>query len=175
MIQWWYKIYSNIDASGRSFGGIMKKNVSQLLSWGVTIFGALCGIVAFCMVFATAVKTPYFLKESFSGLQVALGCSVNDHVIFKASAGLILSFVFPILAACVAIVGKGNKIVAVAAGALMVTGGALSLSTLNLLNQPVYIGACELAAGPIVAGIFSLIGGVTLLASLVVDGVLAKK
>ena len=86
-----------------------------------------------------------------------------------------MSFVFPILAACVAIVGKGNKIAAVAAGALMVTGGALSLSTLNLLNQPVYIGACELAAGPIVAGIFSLIGGVTLLASLVVDGVLAKK
>lgn len=145
----------------------MKIKTSQLLSWGVTVFAALCGLTAFCMIFVVAIKTSYFLQDSFTGLQVALGASINNHVVFKASAGIILGFVFPLIAACTAVIGKGYKIPTIAAAAFMVTGGALALSTVNLLNPAVYLYVTPtLAAGPIAAGVLSLVGGVTLCGSL---------
>ena len=107
----------------------MKKKNAKLLSWATTIFAAACGIVAFCMIFVISIKTPgYLAKESFTGLQVALGCSINDHTIFNASAGLILAYLFPLVGACASVIGKGNKIVTLISGALLVTGGALALS-----------------------------------------------
>ncbi len=145
----------------------MKIKTSQLLSWGVSIFAALCGLTAFCMIFVVAIKTSYFLQDSFTGLQVAFGCSINDHTIFKASAGIILGFAFPLIASCTAVIGKGYKIATIVAAALMVTGGALALSTVTLLNPDVYLyTAPTLAAGPIAAGVLSLVGGVTLCGSL---------
>jgi len=146
----------------------MKKKTMHLFSWGVTIFAVLCGLAAFCMIFVASIKTPYYLQESFTGLQVAMGCSINDHTIFNASAGLILAYLFPLVAACVAVIGKGNKLTPLIAGALMVTGGALALSTLSLLNPTVYFITLTdptLAAGPIASGELSLIGGVTLFGS----------
>ena len=145
----------------------MKKKNNKLLSWATTIFAAACGLVAFCMIFVVSIKTPYFLKESFTGLQVALGCSINDHVIYKASAGIILAYLFPLLGACASIIGKGNKIVVLISGALLVTGGALALSTVSLLNPTSYytLAGPTLAAGPIASGVLSLVGGVTLFGS----------
>lgn len=146
----------------------MKKKNNQLLSWCATIFAAVCGVVAFCMIFVVSIKTPWYVKESFTGLQVALGCSLNDHTIFNASAGLILAYLFPLVAACCAVIGKGNQIVCLIAGAMMVTGGALALSTLSILNPTVYFVTLSdptLAAGPIASGVLSLVGGVTLFAS----------
>lgn len=145
----------------------MKKNTMQLLSWGTTIFAVLCGLIAFCMIFVKAINTPYSLSDSFSGLQVALGCSTtNGYPIFKASAGLILAFVFPMIGACTAMLGKGYKIVTIVASAFMVTGGALALSCLHLLNPAIILMAPTLAAGPIASGVLSLVGGVTLCGSL---------
>ena len=69
----------------------MKKKNNQLLSWCATIFAAACGVVAFCMIFVVSIKTPLYIKESFTGLQVALGCSLNDHTIFNASDGDVMS------------------------------------------------------------------------------------
>ncbi len=145
----------------------MKKK-KQLLSWCATVFAAICGVVAFCMIFVMSIKTPWYVKESFTGLQVALGCSLNDHTIFNASAGLILAYLFPLVAACCAVIGKGNQIVCLIAGAMMVTGGALALSTLSILNPTAYfitLSDPTLAAGPIASGVLSLVGGVTLFAS----------
>ena len=146
----------------------MKKKNNQLLSWCATIFAAVCGVVAFCMIFVVSIKTPWYVKESFTGLQVARGCSLNEHTIFNASAGLILAYLFPLVAACCAVIGKGNQIVCLIAGAMMVTGGALALSTLSILNPTVYFVTLSdptLAAGPIASGVLSLVGGVTLFAS----------
>ncbi|MBO4478976.1 MAG: hypothetical protein IK037_04260 [Clostridia bacterium] len=147
----------------------MKKKNAKLLSWATTIFAAACGIVAFCMIFVISIKTPgYLAKESFTGLQVALGCSINDHTIFNASAGLILAYLFPLVGACASVIGKGNKIVTLISGALLVTGGALALSTLSLLNPTVYFFTLSdptLAAGPIASGVLALVGGVTLFGS----------
>ena len=145
----------------------MKINKKQTLSWGVTGFGALCGLIAFCMIFVKAINTPYSLSESFTGLQVALGCSTSSgYAIFNPSAGLILAFVLPLVAACTAVIGKGYKIVTAVAAALMVAGGVLALCATYLFNPAITILTYSVGAGPIASGALSLVGGVTLCASI---------
>ena len=144
----------------------MEKKKTIILSWGVTVFAALCGLVAFCMIFIRSVITPFRLQESFTGLQVALGYSINNQPVFTASAGILLAYLFPLIGACVSVIGKGFKIPTLVAAAMMITGGALAFSTVQLLRNAIYIGTPSLAAGPIVAGIFALLGGLTLTGSI---------
>ena len=140
-----------------SKGEKMTKKQKLFLSWGVTIFAAVCGVIAFFMIFAEAVKTPFSFEESYTGLQVAMGYSINSYPIFEASAGIILGFLFPLIGACVAIIGKGNKILAVVASALLLTGGVLVLCTLPLLHSVTFL-SISLGAGPIVSGVFAIVG-----------------
>lgn len=137
----------------------MKKKISTYLSWGVPVFAAMCAVAAFFMIFAEAVRfeLPILGASTFSGLQVALGYTVNSVPIFEASAGIILAFLLPLVGACVAIIGKGNKIVSVLAAAMMLTGGILAFCTISLLNGT-WIGAPCLAVGPIVSGVLSVVG-----------------
>ena len=143
----------------------MKNKTKNIVSWSVTIFAALCGVAAFFTIFAEAVAFEGLIfGESFSGLQVALGYSVNDIVIFKASAGIILAYLLPLLGACALIIGKGNKIVSLLGTAAMLTGGILALCTVQLL-QGGFIGVPSLAAGAISSGVLAIVGGVSACAS----------
>ena len=142
----------------------------SLVSWGVTIFAALCGVAAFFTIFAEAVTFEGLIfGESFSGLQVALGYSVNDIVIFKASAGIVLAYLLPLLGACALIIGKGNRIVCGISALMMLAGGILALCTLQLL-QGGFIGVPSLAAGAISSGVLAIVGGVSACASAFIKG-----
>ena len=149
----------------------MKKKSKSILSWGLTVFAALCGVAAFFVIFADAVqyRMPILGSSAFTGLQVALGYTVNDVALFGASAGVILAYLFPLVAACVLIIGKGNKILPLLASALMITGGVLALCTLSLLNGS-FLGTPTLAAGAVASGVLSLTGGLVACASAVVKG-----
>ena len=157
----------------------MNKKIMPMISWGATILSALCGLVAFAMIFVTAINTvtpPYsILQNDYSGLQVALGCSTTSgHTIFNASAGIILAFAFPLIGACVAVIGKGYKIVTGVAALLLVTGGALALSVVSLLNPAITFPDATLGAGPIAAGVLSIFGGAALCVSVILDILAAK-
>ena len=139
----------------------MNKKLKNNLSWGTTVFATVCGVVAFFLIFARAVNyTGLIFGSSFTGLQVALGYTVNDVPVFKASAGIILGYLFPLIGACVALIGKGNKIVTFLASGLLLTGGVLLFCMTSLLNGSA-VGAPSLAAGPIAAGVVAILGGVT--------------
>ena len=142
----------------------MKKKTSVYLSWGIPIFAAICAVTAFFMIFVEAVRYELstgfaIFGSSYTGLQVALGYTVNDIPVFDASAGIILAFLLPLFGACVAIIGKGNKIVSVLSAAMMLTGGILAFSTLSLLNGSPYLSP-KLSAGPIASGVLSVMGAI---------------
>ena len=148
----------------------MKKKTKTLLSWGLTILAAACGVAAFFVVFADAVSYQgLILGSTFTGLQIGLGYTVNNVVVFEASAGVILAYLLPLLAACVLIIGKGNRILALVASALMITGGVLALCTLNLLNGT-SVGVPALAAGSVASGVLSVAGGLVAAGSSVIKG-----
>ena len=139
----------------------MKKKVKNNLSWGTTVFATIAGVVAFFLIFADAVHyTGLIFGSSFTGLQVALGYTVNDITVFNASAGIILGYVLPLVGACVALIGKGNKVLTLLASAMLLTGGVLLLCATSLLNGG-SVGVPSLAAGPIAAGVIAILGGVT--------------
>ena len=132
---------------------------------GITAFAAVCGIVAFVLVNAVAIHTPYFLnKPTFTGLQIALGYTINEYAVFKPAAGIILAYVFPLAAACLAVFGKGKLVLTLLAGAMMITGGALAFSTVHLLNSEA-VRTATLGAGSIASGVLAIIGGVTAIGS----------
>ena len=139
----------------------MKKAQKNKLSWIVTVFAALCGLAAFFVIFADAVQYSVLglVESSFSGLQVALGATVNNVQVFEASAGVILAYLFPLVAACTLIIGKGFKIATFLAAAMLVTGGVLAFCMISLLNGT-FIGDPSLAVGAILSGVFSVVGGV---------------
>ena len=138
----------------------MKKKQGNLLSWGITIFAAACGVVAFFMIFFDAVKfNGLIFGSSFTGLQVALGYTVDNVKVFEASAGIILAYLFPLVGACAAIIGKGNKFVSFLSAVLMLVGGILAFCTISLLNGS-FIGSPSLAVGSIVSGVLAIVGGV---------------
>jgi len=139
----------------------MKKVLKNIVSWSVTAFAALCGMAAFFVIFADAVEYSVLgmVAESFTGLQVALGATVNNIAVFKASAGIILAYLFPLVAACVLIIGKGFKVASILAAAMLLTGGILAFCTVSLLNGT-YFGDPSLGAGAISSGVLSVVGGV---------------
>ena len=148
----------------------MNKKKMQYVSWGTTVFGALCGLVAFFMIFVTAIKEPLLFDGKFTGLQVALGYSVDEYPVFSPSAGIILAFLFPLLGASVAVIGKGYKVVTLIAAATMIVGGALAFACVSLLNTDIPLGSVSLGAGPIASGVLSLLGSCTLIGSIFVKG-----
>ncbi len=143
-----------------------KRNNSELISWAVAIFAAACGVAAFFMIFGESVKFPnaIFSKDSYTGLQTAFGYTAYGVEIFKSSAGVSLAFIFPLVAACAAVIGKGCKIVAFLAAAMFITGGVLAFCIPSLLVGN-YVGDPALGVCATVSGVLSVVAGVTECAS----------
>ncbi len=158
----------------------MNRKKMEILSWGATIFAAVCGLIAFAMIFVAAISTevtPYsILQDSYTGVQVALGCSTaSGYTIFNASAAVVFAYALPLIALCVAVLGKGFKIVSGIAAAIYAAGGALAL-TVNLTVRPaVTFPEISLAVGPIVSAVFSLLGVLALVAGIVLEVYIAKE
>ena len=140
----------------------MRDQIKTLLPWILTIFAALMGMAAFFLVFAHSVVYDVFIfgENTFKGLNVALGYTFNKtNVIFHASAGMILSYVFPLLAASVAVIGKDSLIARIVATALFFVGGALSFSATALVKAG-FNGEASLALGSIFSGVTAFLGGI---------------
>ena len=152
----------------------MKKQHKLYFSWGITILATVLGVIAFFMIFVDAIKfNGKLVQGNYSGLQVALGYKINTISVFEASAGIILAFALPLLGACVALMGKGNNIVTCLAALMMLTGGVLAFCTVELLHYNA-VGTPSLAAGPIAAGILSILGAATAGFSVFFDAKLSK-
>lgn len=157
----------------------MKKEKMGLLSWGATIIAAVCGMVAFAMIFVAAIdsqaSTYSIWQDSYTGIQVALGCSTaNGYAVFNASAGAILAFALPLVALCVAVMGKGFKIVSAVAAAIYVAGASLAFTVTATARPAVTFPALSLAVGPILSGVFSLLGAIALIGGIVIEALIAK-
>ncbi|MBO7390406.1 MAG: hypothetical protein J6U39_03070 [Clostridia bacterium] len=158
----------------------MNKKKTELLSWGATILAAVCGLVAFAMIFAAAINTktpPYsILQESYTGIQTALGCSTaSGYTVFNASACVILAFALPLIALCVAVMGKGFKIASAVAAAIFIAGAALALTVTSTVRPAVNFPEISLAAGPIVSAVFSLLGALSSIGGIVLEVFIAKE
>ncbi|MBQ9369651.1 MAG: hypothetical protein IJU10_01095 [Clostridia bacterium] len=143
----------------------MRDQIKTLLPWILTIFAALMGMAAFFLIFAQSVVYDVFIfgENTFKGLNVALGYTFNKtNVIFHASAGMILSYVFPLLAASVAVIGKDSLIARIVATALFFVGGALSFAATSLVNPGDVLtgGTATLGLGSIFSGIMAILGGI---------------
>lgn len=133
-------------------------NNKLLKNWILPIFAAVCGTVAFFLIFAKAASlTPFLITNSYSGLRVAFGYTVNNVVLFTFNVGIALGFVLPLFAACVIIIGNGNKVAAGVAAALFLAGAVLVFCTVPLLNFSAAANA-KIAIGAILSGVFSLLG-----------------
>lgn len=136
---------------------------------------AVCGLTAFFLIFANAVVFTEIanVKHFFTGVQAALGYSLNGKEMIGSSAGIILAYVFPLFGACIMIfdsmMEKNRKIVFALVSALMVTGGILALCAVKLLNGS-YFGEPSLAGGAIASGICSLVGGASACAAIFLKG-----
>ncbi|GEM_PF-6034568 len=144
-----------------------KAKNSALISWAIPLFAAACGIISFFMIFAESIVFPSALlgNASYTGLQTAFGYTVNGIKLFTGSAGISLAYIFPLVAAAVAVIGKGNKICAILSSALFLTGGILAFCATSLLSGN-YVGTPSLGAGAIVCGVLSFVGGTAECASL---------
>lgn len=141
----------------------MEKFGKFIRSWGVPIFAAICGVVAFCMIYVKAiVVTPAVSVAAgdYTGVQIALGFTKNETIaVFSPSAGVILAYLFPLAASCVIVIGKGIRIAEGIASALFLAGGILLLCLSHLLRGPID-GSAALSAAPIAAGVLALLGAV---------------
>jgi len=140
----------------------MKDSIKSLMPWILMVFSALMGMVAFFLIFAPSVvyDVVVFGENTFKGLNVTLGYTVNrTNIIFYASAGMILAYVLPLLAAAVAVVGREKLITRIISTALFFTGGALSFAATALVN-PGFNGTATLGLGSIFSGITAMLGGI---------------
>ena len=143
----------------------MEKVKNFIRVWGVAIFAAICGVIAFAMVYLKAVAITganIVGAGEYTGLHVALGFTNADVAIFKPSVGVIFAFFFPLLGACVAIIGNGNKIAAAVSSALFLTGGILALCITKLLKGD-FVGTPTRLGSVVASGALSIVAAVAVL------------
>jgi len=141
----------------------VKKKFKSYIPWTLTLFAAAMGIVAFFLIFAPSVTYDFFIlgEKVFTGINVTLGYTINKSTtVFYASAGMILAYLFPLLGASVAVIGKDSRIARLIAVALMLTGGALSFAATALVNANFY-GDASLGLGSIFSGVTAILGGIS--------------
>ena len=138
----------------------MRDKIKRYLPWGLTICAAAFGVAAFFLIFANAVKYDVAAlgEDSFRGYFTALGYTKGGIELLLPSAGLIIAYLFPLLGACTAVIGKDSLIARLIASALLITGGALLLSAAHLV-ECTFGGTASLSVGTILGGIFALLGG----------------
>ena len=137
----------------------MSEKIKGLMPWILTFFAAAMGIASFFLIFAPSVTyDAYILGEnSFKGLHTALGYIRGDITVLHASAGMIIAYLFPLLGAATAVIGKDNMIARIAATALFLVGGALSFAATALV-RPVFTATATLGLGSIFSGVTAMLG-----------------
>ena len=156
----------------------MAKKWDKMLKW-VPIVAAVLGLVAVVMIFVGAVSQKVLIGDPvvWNGLQVVFGYSETSSLGSLSTTVEFLKFSFmnllPYLLVIAGIVlcvlsflGKGNSFFAVIAAALFIVAAVFFFMTTvftipaNVENIAEYNAeAYTLAAGPIVAGICSILAG----------------
>lgn len=144
----------------------MEKKQKTLLSLGAMGLAALCGLVAFFLIFAHALEYTFFTScKQATGLQAALGYKIDSIVVFRASPGLILAYVFPLVATFSIGVGsafskKVKKYTTLLATLLLLVGGILAFCAPSLASANSTLLSVKIAGGAIASGIVSIIGAI---------------
>ena len=139
------------------------------------IVAAVLGVVAVVMIFVAAVVFPmdYLDDVTFTGLQVTFGYAETTDVFGSTVTTEVLKFSFmnllpylmvigAIVLSVLAFLGKGNKFFAIIAAVLFIVAGVLFFLTVAFTIDANGEGLGEgyvLGAGPIVAGICSILAG----------------
>lgn len=149
----------------------------KILKWILYGAAAVIGLIGAMMLFAPALKVDSFLgTETTSGATIAFG---NKDEGFAVSAYLLPFFLALIGVALVVVaaLGKGGKVVPIAAAVCFVVAGALfflpkQFAMADLSDVPeagkeqvkelfkADMDLCDIGAGAIVGGIFSIIAAV---------------
>lgn len=154
-----YDIMKSTDIVKEAGFMASKSKKKKNASWILPIFAAICGIVAFFLIFAEAIKFEFIGTKPFTGLQIAFGYKLNNIEVFEFNIGIFLGYLFPLLGAAIAVIGKGKKIASVLASALMLVGGILVFCTIPLLGKETDV--ISLMPASICSGILSILGACT--------------
>lgn len=158
----------------------MTKYKSLIINWALPVFAALCGLVAFCMVFIDAIgtvsKATATVGDSYTGLVVSLGLietiGTVNRTLFSFNILSLLAYVLPLVGAVVIIIGKDCRLANIVAAAALVVGGVLLL----MMSVLVKIGASDsmttlytftMKAAPIAGGVLAIVAGLSAVAKLV--------
>lgn len=137
----------------------MKEKIKNILPWACTIAAAAMGIAAFFLIFAPSVNANVLGETYFKGLNTALGYTKSNIKVLSASAGMILAYLFPLLGAATAVIGKDSLIARIASTALFLVGGALSFAAAALVKAN-FTAEITIAFGSVLSGVFSILGGI---------------
>ena len=136
---------------------------------------ALFALVAILVMFAPAINAT---GDTYTGFEITFGAKrsavVATATVLKFSFGNFVPFILAIaglVLALLGILGKGGKLVSFIAAGLLVAAGVLFFCALPMTMPNVDSNDAadlirkgyELAAGPIVSGIFSILAGAAML------------
>lgn len=151
----------------------MIKHKTLIINWVLPVFAALCGLVAFCMIFIDAIGTVNKITglagSSYSGLVVSLGLTESigniTRTVFSFNILALLSYLLPLVGAVAIIIGKDCKIANVVAAATLIVGGVLMLlmsviSKIGASNSLTVLYDFTMKAAPIAGGILAIVAGV---------------
>lgn len=154
-------------------GGLIVGKKSKLKTYIPGAIALVLGIVAFCMMFASAVKYSANVGNtklgsySYTGAQLAFGYSENSVTILSFNTMMFLAFLLPLAGGVVGLLSGKSFILKIVATACFVVGAVFLFSTtayatLGLSDTFEFAKQANisLCAGPIVAGIVSILGAV---------------
>lgn len=147
-----------------------KKNLKTYIPGAIAL---VLGIVAFCMMFAQAVKYTadagiLSASYSYSGAQLAFGYTKESTEILSFNIMMFLAFVLPLAGGVLGLLSGKSFILRIAATACFVVGAVFLFSTTayatigmaDFQKEIVKHLDVSLCAGPIVAAIVSILGAV---------------
>lgn len=167
-----------------------KKKMKFIIPGAIAL---VLGVVAFCMMFVNAVTyTGKFIGSTASvkGMLVAFGGKAEDGLFslvtnvkdfeFKFNIMTTLGFALPLIGGVLALISKNGLIMKIVTTACFVVGAVFLFSTVGFMSisldknlksliDTAY--TAKLAAGPIVAGILSVLGALVCF----FKGTIAKK
>lgn len=155
-------------------GGLIVGKKSKLKTYIPGAIALVLGIVAFCMMFASAVKysanvgSTKLGSYSYTGAQLAFGYSENSVTILSFNTMMFLAFLLPLAGGVVGLLSGKSFILKIVATACFVVGAVFLFSTtayatLGMSDTQAAVVKnldASLCAGPIVAGIVSILGAV---------------
>lgn len=151
----------------------MKKKTKKLLPLIVSGVALLFGIVAFCLMFADAVKV---VGVTYTGNQIAFGLTtkslfLGDMQILGFNFLAFLAYLLPLIGGVLGLVFSKSKLFSIISAALFAVGAVLifmigtifpiSIQDETISNAIANHAKIELLAATIVAGILAIIGALT--------------